>query len=207
MYNCRGDIVARSEAEDLIAKELGQHCCCFVLEYPNSGFHLIHDFMRKTSGEWREVSASFTSINNYCNIMRIHRSGISAKVILYAPWPEDTSVECHVSYSDDNDLRKVICLITGVFDTILAEKQCFIKCVCERQECIVLKRHLSNPDPDDPTYFVCEATQERYYCTSISHQLLATSTTLMHKCKDICTCNSKNCKIIMFIMLCSYNYV
>ena len=188
MYKCRGDIIAQSQAEKLIAKELGQKCCHFVIEYPNSGFHLLHDFIKKTSGEWREVSAKFTSITNYCNIMRVHRPNISAQVILYAPWPEDTNIECYVSFSCDDDLPKVTSLITGVFDTILAEKQCFIKYVCERQECCKLERHLSNPDPDDPTYFICEATQQRYYSTSMSHHILATSSTIMHKCKAIFIC-------------------
>ena len=173
-YGCSGDkILFWQEAEVLIYRELQSNICCFVVEYAHSGFHLIHDFIKWAGGEWRQLSQQFTAINNCCNVVRIYRSDIPAKVILYAPWPEETKIECYVSCKDDKILQDVAVSITHGIDTILAQKQCCIKYYCEQEACQQFGRHLASPLPSCSDHFICGATQESFYCESSKHRFLA----------------------------------
>ena len=174
IYECSGDkIVFREDAEALIYDELQPNICCFVVEYAHSGFHLIHDFIKWAAGEWRQLSRQFTTITNRCNLVRIYRSDIPAKVVLYAPWPEETKIECFVSCTDKDTLQVVAESITHGIDTILAERQCCIKYYCERRACQQIDRHLASPHPSCSDHFICGATQEQYYCESSKHRFLA----------------------------------
>lgn len=105
--------------------------------------------------------------------MRIYRSDIPAKVILYAPWPKKTKIECYVSCKDDKILQEVAVSITHGIDTILAQKQCCIKYCCEQEACQQFGRHLASPLPSCSDHFICGATQESFYCESSKHRFLA----------------------------------
>ena len=171
---CSGDkILFRQEAEDLIYGELQPNICCFVVEYASSGFHLIHDFIKWAAGEWKQLSQQFTKINNWCNVVRIYQSDIPAKVVLYAPWPEETKIECYVSCKDEKILQEVAVSITHGIDTILAQRQCCIKYFCEHNACQQFGRHLASPLPSCSDHFICGATQEPFYCESSKHRFLA----------------------------------
>ena len=179
IHGCDGSkIVLSIDAQRLITEELGQNCCCFVINYPHSGFHLIHEFLDLTRGKWKQQSRKATKIAGFCNIVRICRSDIPAKVVLHAPWPHDTKLECYVSCQDESTFQMVVEAVRHNVDVILAGRVCCIKYYCQRKECYDHKvdRHLSTPHPVKNDYFICEFSNETYYCECPKHKFLATIT-------------------------------
>ena len=174
---CDGSkIVLSIEAQCLITEELGQNFCCFVIMYPPSGFHLIHDFLDLTRGKWKQQSRKATKIVGFCNIVRIYRPDIDARVVLHAPWPNDTKLECYVSCQNESTLQMVAKDIRHNVNVILAGRVCCIKYYCQRKECYKEDRHLSTPYPNQNDYFICEFSNEKYYCECPNLKCLASIT-------------------------------
>ena len=173
MNDCEKKILFYGEAVNIIKEELGPECCNhpYVITFPDSGFHLLHDFMELNRKHWQRQPINSSNFK-LCNLIKIGRTGIPVPVILHAPWPMANQIECWVHCTDENTYCNTGKAIAASIDAVLLGRKCSIQYYCEHEDCKG-SRHLSSPNPTCPKKFVCNNTSKQFSPRSSKNLLLA----------------------------------
>ena len=94
------------------------------------------------------------------------RDGVPARVILYAPWPKETQIECYVlSLHHQKEVYNIIFsdLCEGFQQALKERSRLQVKCRCNNPSCKPDEEvHFASASLCRPGFLVCDKRREEY---------------------------------------------